>query len=350
MADTRIAVVGAGIIGKTHIKTLARCDGVALSAIVDPSPAATALAGQWQVPLFADIDRLVAAKAADAVIVASPNETHVEIATRCLEAGLPVLLEKPAANTIAEGALLEDAVERTGVPLLVGHQRRHNPLIKAAKAAIDSGAIGDLVMANVITALMKPDDYFDVPWRTEPGQGGPLLINLIHEVDILRNLFGEIVSVRAMTSNAIRGFAVEDSAAAILAFERGGMATMIISDAAVGPWSWELTSGENPARFPAHDTLTHMYAGTAGGLSLPDLALWRHSGARDWTRKLAQSRIAYDPADSYVEQLRHFGDVIHGRADPLVSCRDGIANMQVIEAIKAASATGAPVVMSEFTG
>ncbi len=348
MADIRVAVVGTGVIGRTHIETLGKVPGMILTALVDPAPTAAGLAARLQVRHFTSLDDLLAAKLADAVVVASPNDTHVPIAGQLLDAGLPILLEKPVANSLVESAILATAVERTGVPVLVGHHRRHNPLIKAAKQALDGGAIGPLVMATVTCAMLKPDGYFDTAWRRDPEQGGPLLINAIHDIDMLRHFFGEVTAVQGTTSTAVRNLPVEDTTAAILTFEKAGLATLALSDTAVGPWAWELSSGENPGRFPKHDAVTHIYAGRSGGLSLPDLSHWSHNPGGDWTQGLNHDAIAFTQTDTYINQMAHFGDVVRGMADPLVTCTDGIRNMEIVVAIKQSSASGKTVRIADL--
>ncbi|MDF0601663.1 Gfo/Idh/MocA family oxidoreductase [Psychromarinibacter sp. C21-152] len=347
MADLRIAVIGAGIIGRTHIETLGRVEGMALSAIADPDPAAKALADARGVPFFAEAADLIAARVADAVVVAAPNDAHLPLGLELLAAGLPVLMEKPVTASLAEGAELVAAVERTGVPVLVGHHRRHNPIIKAAKAAIEAGEIGELVTATVMSVLTKPAPYF-AAWRVVAGQGGPLLINTTHEIDLLRHFFGPVAQVTAVTSNAQRDLPVEDTAAAILSFERGGLATITQTDAAAGPWAWDVTAGENLARFPAHDTIAHAYAGTKAALSLPDLSLWRHPGPPDWTVEMRRTALPHTPGDAYVAQLAHFGAVARGEAEPLNSAADGLGTMTVVEAIRRSAAEARQVSVAEL--
>ncbi|NGO53061.1 Gfo/Idh/MocA family protein [Allomesorhizobium camelthorni] len=172
MADIRIGLVGAGLIGITHMETIARTDGFRLTGIVDPGPSAAEITKARGVPLHASVEAMIAAGDADGVIVATPNELHVSISAQLLEAGLPVLLEKPIANTVAKAAALLAVADRTGAPLLVGHHRRHNPIIRAAKKAIAEGAIGKLVMASVVCSLYKGGDYFSTAWRRQPGVGG----------------------------------------------------------------------------------------------------------------------------------------------------------------------------------
>lgn len=341
-----IAVIGAGAIGRTHIETLRRMDGMRLVAIVDPSPQSAELASSLSVPLLPDVDALIDAKLAHAAIVAAPNELHLPVSAALLRAGLPVLLEKPVAESLESAKQLIAIADETGVPLLVGHHRRHNPIIRVAKQAIDAGRLGDLVMATVTCSLAKPASYFEAAWRRTPGAGGPLLINLIHEIDLLRHFFGEVESVQAIASNSQRRFDVEDSAAVCLAFAKGGLATICISDAATGPWAWDLTAGENIARFPAHAVSTHHYSGTRAGLSLPDLTLWEPDGDPDWTRELKPTRLSVEPADPYEAQLTHFANLIRHGGVARISARDATANLVVVDAIRESARSGARAVVN----
>ncbi|MTH64115.1 Gfo/Idh/MocA family protein [Paracoccus shanxieyensis] len=335
-----MAVVGAGAIGRTHIQTLADAPEAHLAALVDPAPGGLALAQSLGVPCLPDVGALIDAGLVQAAIVATPNETHFPVAQALLRAGLPVLLEKPVAESLDAALRLIAVADDTGVPLLIGHHRRHNPIIRTAHDQIRNGALGDLVMASVTASLAKPPDYFQADWRRSAGSGGPLLINLVHEIDLLRHFFGEIDSVQAIASNARRGFPVEDTAAVCLSFRNGGLATLCISDAAVGPWAWDLTAGENMARFPAHPVSAHHYAGSAGGLSLPDLTLWRSDGAPDWTRELRRQRLELAAADPYRRQLSHFVDLTRQGGTPLVSARDATANLIVLDCIREAARLG----------
>lgn len=342
MDSIGIAVIGAGAIGRTHIDTLvsmgkAGAGGLRLAAVVDPVPTGQALAEAEGVPCLPDVAALIRSGLAGAAIVATPNETHLPISATLLRSGLPVLLEKPVAESLESALQLVKLAEEASVPLLVGHHRRHNPIIKAAHGAIRNGRIGDLVMATVTCSLAKTPSYFEAAWRRTPGVGGPLLINLVHEIDLLRHFFGEVASVQAITSDARRGFPVEDTAAVALSFVNGGLATLCISDAATGPWAWDLSAGENPVRFPAHDVTAHHYAGSRAGLSLPDLTLWEPEGEPDWTRKLKASKLSVQPADPYKEQLLHFGELVRRVGSPLVSARDATANLIVLDAIRSAA-------------
>lgn len=340
----RIAVVGAGLIGQKHINLVHK--HAALAAVVDPSPATQDIAAQFDAPWFPDLDSCLHTTRPDGVIVATPNHLHAEQAITCIGHGLPVLVEKPIADTAAAAQTIVTASQDHDVPVLVGHHRRHNPLIKAAKSAIDAGELGKVVAVNAQFLLYKPDDYFNQSWRRKDG-AGPVFINLIHDLDLLRHLCGDITAVQAMESHATRDFQVEDTAVAILSFENGALGTVSISDTAVAPWSWEFTAGENPA-YPHMETSCYQISGTHGALSLPDLRLWTHQGKRGWWEPMTARALPYQPQDPLVLQLAHFADVIAGKAAPLVSAIEGLRTLQAVEAIKQAASNNADLLEPRF--
>ena len=334
--DTRIAVIGAGLIGRKHIDIVSKV--ATLDAIVDPVPATEALAAEHGVPWYRDIAACLETHRPDGIIVASPNGLHLNHATACIEAGIPALIEKPLSDNASDALRIVELSEQAGVPLLVGHHRRHSPLVKTAKAAIESGRLGRIAVVQAQFWLHKPADYYDATWRRQKG-GGPVYINLIHDIDLLRHFCGEIESVQAMETSAIRGFDVEDTAAVTLKFANGALGTVSISDTVSAPWSWELTAAENPA-YPFTGMACYMLGGTHGSLSVPDLRLWHHPGVRSWWQPIEDTRLEADPLDPIDEQCRHFVEVIAGRAKPLVSAREGMRNIMVLDAIKQAALHG----------
>ena len=342
MPKTRIAVAGAGLIGQAHIGVLLASPTCALSAVVDPSSAAAAVAAQAGVPLFTSIDELLAKDRPDGLLLATPNPLHVPQALQCIAAGLPILLEKPIATTVAEGQTLVDAVERSGARVLIGHHRAHSPIMAKALQVVQSGQLGRLVTVMGSATFYKPDAYFDGgPWRREIG-GGPILINMIHEVHSLRMLCGEIVAVQAFASNAIRGFAVEDTVALNLRFANGALGSFMLSDTAASPRSWEQTSQENKAYATYQDEDCYVVAGTHGSLSVPTMRLktYPRDEDRSWWKPFEVGTVGMVRDDPLKHQIEHFGAVVRGEASPLVTARDGLQNLRVTEAIAEAAASG----------
>ena len=194
MKPLRLAVLGAGLVGRRHIETArAMPQAAELLAVVDPvaDPSQFDLGdAAW----FTDVREMLDQVRPEAIIIATPNTLHAPQGLLACERGIHFLVEKPVTATLDEAALLVDAVARSGVKTLVGHHRRYLAVVREAKRLIGEGALGDLVAASVVWATRKPDAYFDTEWRKQPG-GGPLLINAIHEIDMLRHLCGEVRAV-----------------------------------------------------------------------------------------------------------------------------------------------------------
>jgi predicted dehydrogenase len=331
-------VLGAGLIGKRHIEHVAAEPAAELSAVVDPSPAGEAVAREHGVKWYPNFAAVPAAERPEGAIVATPNQVHVANGLECIAAGVPCLVEKPIADDVASATELVQAAEAAGVPLLVGHHRRHNPMMQAAKRAIEDGRLGRVLAVHGFCWFFKPDDYFDVPWRREKG-AGPVFLNMIHDVDNLRYLFGDVVSVQALESNAVRGHPVEETAVILLGFASGVLGTVSVSDAIVAPWSWELTAGENPAYHQTNEAC-YQIGGTEASLTIPYLHLWRNAGRRSWWEPVVPEQLPYTYEDPLRLQVRQFCRVIRGLEAPLVSGREGLETLRVIEAVKQSAATG----------
>ena len=336
----RIAVAGCGAIGRRHVDLIGANDDARLCGLADPATGTGALAERLGVPAFESLDTLLDVVQPDAVVIATPNRLHVANALACIARRIPALVEKPLANDVDGGVRIVRAAGSAGVPILVGHHRRHSPVLARARAIIEAGTLGPLV-AVVGTALYrKPDDYFDeAPWRRAPG-GGPILINLIHEIDDLRLLCGDIVAVQAMTSRATRGFAVEDTAAITLSFAGGALGTFLLSDAAASTRSWEQASGEKAAYARAANDDCYHVAGTRGSLSIPTLRLTTWPGEPSWFAPFESSVVAAGRDDPLARQLAHFIAVARGAAVPLVTAQSALETLRVTLAVDHAARTG----------
>jgi predicted dehydrogenase len=260
-----------------------------------------------------------------------------------------LLIEKPIAATLDQALRIADTAKRCGVRVLVGHHRRHNPLVRKARELVRGGTLGRLVGVSVLWALLKPPEYFRVGWRRERPGGGPLLINLIHELDSLRFLCGEVAEVSARASSAARGLEVEDSLCASIAFENGALGTILASDTTPAAWSYEATAGENPAYFRTAENCYH-FLGTAASLTFPGMELWRYAddARRGWMHPLERQRIEVAPADPLTAQLEHFCRVIADGELPLVDARDATASLAVALAMQESARTGAPIRPTEL--
>jgi predicted dehydrogenase len=178
--------------------------------------------------------------------------------------------------------------------------------------------------------------------------------NLIHVVDDMRNLCGDIISLQASGSNAVRGFAVEDTVGIILRFQNGAIGTLAISDTVAAPWSWEMTSGELKW-FPRTNESCYLIGGTKASLSLPRLELWHHGTDGHWFSPIHSDRSMMtdqDPhtlelkSDPHLTQMRHFCEVVRGTAKPLLDARGGARTLEATLAVLTAAETGGIVQLS----
>lgn len=343
-ADIDLVVAGVGLAGKQHISAIRNAKGVRLCSIVDPDTSAQLYAQDLDTPWYPSLEDLFRENRPDGVILATPNEIHLQGGLECIKARCPVLVEKPIATSATEALVLVEQARKHNVPILVGHHRRHNPLVETARRLIEDGKLGQLRALSGICWLYKPDPYFEeAPWRKEIG-AGPINVNLVHDIDLLRHLCGNIVTVQASSCPSVRKYNNEDVAAAIFRFDGGVIGTITVSDSIVAPWSWELTARENP-KYPKTDQSCYLIGGSLGSLSLPDLTLWENQGQRGWWQPISATTFPHDNSNPLVNQIEHFCKVIRGVEPPMVSGEEGLKTLQVIEAIHCAVQSGQTITL-----
>jgi predicted dehydrogenase len=326
----RFGLIGVGAIGQRHAQILHECIDAHLVGICDENPAVEKYAGDLGVSWYTSYEKMVEELQLEAVIIATPAASHSEIGITCVRNGVHVFVEKPIADTLKAARQLVAAAREHGVQLLVGHHRRHNPSVQCLRETIAAGRLGRLVGVNVLWMLKKPDDYFDLPWRCRAG-GGPFLINLIHEIDNLRYVCGEVERVYAESSSMVRNFPVEDTGSISLRFVNGVLGTLLISDCTPSYWSYEQSSGENPFYFQTEGNCYHFF-GTEASLSFPDMKLvcFADKEKEGWQFPLADKKLAVVPVDPLVAQCNHFCKVVRGFEEPKVSGEDGLRTLEVV--------------------
>ncbi len=335
----QLAIVGMGLVGRRHAAAMSEVNEVEICAVVDSDDAITAQTANAGVDSYSDLAAMIETVRPDGIILSTPTNLHHSQALACVEAGIPVLIEKPIAHDLAAARSIVKKSDALDVPVMVGHHRRFNPIIQRAKDALNRGLIGQIRVVDAKCWFFKPDDYFETaPWRKITG-AGPVAVNLVHDIDLLRFFCGEIIEVQAILSPSARGHDIEDVAVAIFKFKTGALGTVSVSDNAVSPWSWEATSGEYPI-YPFTGQSAYQIGGSCGALSVPDLKIWQHDGEPDWWSPINQTALSVVMSDPLINQIRHFAAVIRGEVKPLVSGHEGLRTLAVIEAMREAAKTG----------
>ena len=328
--------------GIQHIEAIKKSKKAILHSIVDINSNAEIVSKKYKSKLFRRIKDLLKSNKPDGVIVATPNQLHEKHSNIFLKNKIPVLLEKPISHEISSAKKIVNFSKKYKTPLLIGFHRRHNQIISKVKSILSSKKLGKVVSANVLCWFYKHKEYYKTKWRTKKS-GGPLNINLVHDLDIVCYLLGTIKYVQAFKSNKIRKFNIEDTASINLIFNSGALCTLNVSDTIVSPWSYELTAGENPI-YPITNQSAYYIGGTEGSIQFPNLKLWTYKKERSWWNKiLVKNNRDKKDSKTLVNQIEHFADVINKKAKPKVSGEDGLNLLKIFKAIEKSSKTGQKV-------
>ena len=319
IAVIKLVVLGAGLIGSRHARAIMKSDFCDIVGVVDPNSASHSDSEIRYFNSIEDIDEAV-----DGVIIATPTKLHLAHAELAIARGWHMLIEKPVTATPEEAHHLSKLMADTTLHCLVGHHRRYHPSIQLLRQWVRSGEIGQPITSNLMWAMRKPDAYFENNWRTS--DGSPVMINLIHDIDLMRFVLGEVDGVTGLASNAYRGTSRVESGAIALRFESGLCATISFADSAISPWGFEAGTGENPNIGTTGQDMWWI-TGTSGSVSFPSLTRW--GGAEDWSQGARARAYEADVTVPLDAQLLHFVRVISGQEAPLITVADAAASLAV---------------------
>ena len=268
----RFALVGAGVIAGTHAQVLRELgDRVELVAVVDEQlDRAAALATAYSARSFASLAQALAAVPVDAVTVCTPTGWHGKIAIEALDAGLHVVIEKPAEVTLEKTDLIIEAQRRAGTLVTVISQHRFDPSTEIVLQAIGEGALGRVTSATAAVDWWRGQSYYDSGgWRGtwEIDGGGALMNQGVHTVDLLIATLGRPTEVFAYTATlAHQRIETEDVAVAVVRFASGALATLHATTAAYPGLSARLqVHGDRGSVVIDDDELTFIHVTRAGG-------------------------------------------------------------------------------------
>jgi len=230
--DVRVALVGCGRISKNHLEAIDKVEGIRLVAVADADiERARAVGAARDVPAFGSLDEMLAAVPSDLVSICTPSGLHPQHGIIAARAGRHVLTEKPMAISLAAADELVQACDAAGVQLFVVKQNRLNAPIQLLRRAMDKGRFGRIYMANVTVRWQRPQEYYDAePWRgTWEFDGGAIMNQASHYVDLIQWLVGPVESVMAKTATQARKIEAEDSGIGILKFRSGALGVIEVN-------------------------------------------------------------------------------------------------------------------------
>lgn len=226
----RIGLVGCGYISKKHLQALAVCDDAHLIAVSDLHESRMEEARDFYhthsglthpIKYYQDYEAMLTDQQLDAVIICSFSGLHAQMAKKALNSNKHVILEKPMALSIEESNELIDLAQKQKKEFMICHQLRFQPLMQKIKKIIDEGKIGNPYLGVASIRINRTPDYFtSAPWRGKWESDGGMLINQgIHIIDLLQWFLGEVKTVYGETGYQSTLKETEDVAIGILDFK-----------------------------------------------------------------------------------------------------------------------------------
>jgi UDP-N-acetyl-2-amino-2-deoxyglucuronate dehydrogenase len=337
-------IVGTGVIAAIHADAIAMVPDARVAAVTDVAVgAAAAFAAARGCAAEPDLDALLARPDVDVVSVCVPSGLHAEVGVRAARAGKHLAVEKPIDVTLDAADRLLDAARAAGVALTVISQHRFDPGLIEAKRLIDEGALGRLVLGEASTKWYRTQAYYDrAAWRgTHAMDGGSLMNQGIHYVDLLRWCMGPVTEVTALCATQTHQIEVEDTSLAALRFASGALG-MIVASTSVFPG------------FAQRLEIT----GTEGTVTIEDGAIIRRAfgrgaheppGGPQPEAGSGSAAPGSNPAAvnvaSHAAQLADLLAAIEAGREPAVTGEGGRATLEIICAVYESARTGRAVTL-----
>ena len=326
MQIKRLLVVGYGSIGQRHLR-------IARSLLPDAEILVLRHKVYGTIPDFADgcLNTIQEAIAFDpqAAVIANPSTLHMPAALPLAERGVHLLIEKPLANMSSSVHDLLGIGKRQDVVLLTGYNLRFSPSLQRFRSEVQSGRIDKIISVRCEIGQYLPSWRPDSDYRKGVSAsrvlGGGVLLELSHEIDYLRWIFGEIVAVNAVLAHqSSLEIDVEDTAHLVLKFSTKANTNALVANLNMD--------------FVRHDTTRFCMAiGESGSIrwnALTGEVDYFAQGSSNW-----KTLFAHVPQrdESYIAEWSHFIDCVQNGTKPLITGGDGLAVLKIIEAARASS-------------
>ena len=330
----KVALIGAGRMGRLHGQILAGLPDVAELLVHDADGVAAAASAAETGGRVCDsaeeaIDR------SDAVVIASTTPTHASLIEAAIAAGRPIFVEKPLTFTLDESIAVVDLVERTGAVLQLGFQRRYDVAYREARRRVESGELGTVYLVRLIAHDNAPP-----PEAYIASSGGLFRDSSVHDFDAIRFVTGceveRVVAVGTVrVSDVFARHGDVDTAGAILTMDDGTLG--ILSQTRHNPRGYDV-------RMEVVGSGDAVSVGVGPRMPSQSLEAGAPVAAAGWEGFLTRF------ADAYRAELEAFLDVAHGRAPIRCTARDGLEAMRVAFAATISAREGRSVALAEVQG
>ncbi|MEV8372755.1 Gfo/Idh/MocA family oxidoreductase [Kribbella sp. NPDC056861] len=314
MAQLKVGLIGGGGIASAHIKGyLAHADKIGITAVADAVEKAAADRGaELGATPYTDYLQMLENEELDAVDICLPHHLHRDAIVAAAQAGKHILCEKPLCLTAEEAADVRAAVTAAGVTLMCAHNQLFMPAVAKAKELLDAGTIGTVYEVRTTDSFYNNFDPANMGWRasSKTSGGGELIDTGYHPTYLLLHLAGGLpVEATAMLStHRLKFMEGEDSAQVLIRFDNGVVGQLVTS------WAYQ----------PAPNTERFSVVGELGSL---------RSDGNSLTTQLRSGEtetVELEPVDTFVAEIGHFADSLHGKTRPLHTEEEGIAVLGIL--------------------
>jgi UDP-N-acetyl-2-amino-2-deoxyglucuronate dehydrogenase len=336
----RTAIVGCGRISSNHFDAIEKHDSrIKLVDVCDTNPEAlTQAINRTKAIGHLNLTELLETTAADLVVLTAPSGLHPEQAIQVAQSGRHVMTEKPMATRWSDGLKMVKVCEAANVRLFVIKQNRRNSTLQMLKKAIEQGRFGKIFSVAVNVFWTRPQEYYDsAKWRgTWEFDGGALMNQASHYIDLLYWLMGPVESVMTYTATLARDIEVEDSAVVALRWRSGALGTVNVS---------MLTYPKN-----MEGSITILgEKGTVrvGGVAVNEIQIWRFSEQRAEDAEIANASYQTTSVYGFGHSL-YYDNVIktlRGEAEPDTDGREGLKTLELLIAMYLSSRDGRRVAL-----
>lgn len=335
----KFAIVGMGHIAKKHIEAIENAEGAVLAAVCDTNP--DRLTGlPAEVKTYTDLDTMLKENEDIAVVnICVPSGLHAKLTKMVAEHKRHIIVEKPMALKVEDAEEMIRVAKENGVKLAVVHPNRFRPAIQKLKQKMDEGAFGKLSHANATVRWNRNQAYYDqAAWRgTKEFDGGVLMNQAIHDLDLMLWLMGPVESVQAMAATRLRNIETEDVAAAVVQFKNGALG-VIEAATTIYPKNLE----ESIAVFGEKASVK------ISGRTANFIETWDIEGVSEEEKEQIIAEISRDPFGKPGHQciVEDMIEAIQENREPIVTGEDGLAPVKLILAILESAETGKRVTLS----
>ena len=318
-APIRLGLVGLGGHGRNIQAAVETVDALHVVAVYDPDDTeAESAAQRFDCPAAASYEALLATPTLDAVALITPNAIHRAQAEAAFEAGLDVFVEKPIANTVADGRAMIEAAAQAERVLMVGHNIRYGRAARQAKDLLDQGRIGEVVSLEIQYSADNIQKGTHEGWRFQPGLC-PLLPMMqlgIHAVDLAQYLLGPIRKATARARSVLAPPGIIDNVTGLLVFESGIVGTAI-------------------SNYCTPDLFQIRLSGTAGVMVVDWIPHWLTVQPRG-SRTLDPEVYDFEryAGEDLVLEMQAFAEAVRNRSAPETDGAVGLRALAVVEAME----------------